>query len=111
MDLTKLTLDKIDQLGSNKAAAEYFGVKPLTIGSWVASKKVPASAAQKVLDESSGATNGFTPAVATGFTVEQRLANIELRLALIEGRAAQPGVQLVPPKAQPNWTSPHNFGK
>lgn len=118
MDLTQITLNRINELGI-EPAAEYFGVKPATIRNWVNSKKVPASAAQKVMDE--GVTTvpevPQERATLTAITPE-RIAGIELRLALLESKIApSTGIAVVPPQAQqqppapPNWTAPHNFRK
>lgn len=50
MNLNKLVIDKIKQLGPTKAAA-YFGVSVPTIYSWRQKNNAPVSAAQKVMDE------------------------------------------------------------
>jgi hypothetical protein len=50
MELTKIVLNKIKELGATKAAA-YFGVSVPTIYSWKSKKNPPVNAAQKVFDE------------------------------------------------------------
>src|SRR2546421_6411602 len=110
MDLTQITLNKINELGI-ETAAEYFGVKPATVRNWVNTKKVPASAAQKVMDEGVTIASDMPQerSTLTAITPE-RIAGIELRLAILESKVApSTGIAVVPPQAQQNWTAPHNF--
>lgn len=117
MDLTQITLDKLNELGT-KASAEYFGVKEGTIRNWLNTSKVPATAAQKVLDDAmaekplTGLESGLEVSAPkdTSVVTPERLTNIEFRLAIIESRVIAPtGISAVPP--QQNWTAPHNFRK
>jgi hypothetical protein len=114
MNLTQITLDKLNELGT-KASAEYFGVKEGTIKNWLNTGKVPATAAQRVLDDMTGPAAGSGPMEVsapkdTSVVTPERLTNIEFRLAIIESKVIAPtGISTVPP--QQNWTAPHNFRK
>lgn len=114
MKLGESVIQKIKQLGYDEAE-KYFGRGKATLKSWEnQSDKVPAWAAEKVIEE-----NKPTPLEGNGITIPEtpqchtdsaeRFANIELRLARLEAKTDTTSMhpQVTPPKPQPNWTAPH----
>jgi hypothetical protein len=98
MNLTEITLAKITELGLDKSA-EYFGIKRSTVVNWTNTKKIPASAAQRVLDEAPPAPLGdvaeaapqdlaLSPEDSTGdlfaAMVRQRLDDLNKRVTNLE---------------------------
>lgn len=117
LNLTDVVLEKIKELGA-EGAAKYFGKSPATIKAWQNNKRVPAEAAQKVMDDMPVLTGETQPTItipepmAKSSDPMERIAMIEERLARLEYKTESPShTSVVPPQKQPNWTDPHHFNK